>query len=288
MSAQRADFIVPAQERRIIHRTEGRGHGPITRLMSPGDLGEWVKPFVFLDHFDFSTGSDGGPVHPHSGIATHTTLLEGSFSYGDSTGKSGTLRPRSVEWMRAGRGVWHGGTVPPGQRLRGFQLWVALAPPLELALPESHYVDVDTVPGDGRVRVLLGSHGALRSPIPYPEAVTYLHVRLADGERWTYSPALSHDVAWLAVSEGSLLAGGSPLRREMAVFEEGNSPITVTARGDAEFVIASAVKHPYPLVMGDYSVHTSRSNLLLGETGIAEVASSMSLKPWRPLGASVR
>jgi hypothetical protein len=27
----------------------GHSHGGITRLMSPGDLGELVKPFVFLD-----------------------------------------------------------------------------------------------------------------------------------------------------------------------------------------------------------------------------------------------
>jgi len=33
-----------------------------------------------------------------------------------------------------------------------------------------------------------------------------------------------------------------------------------------------------------YSVHTSRKNLVIGETGIEEVASSMQLTPWRPLG----
>lgn len=38
--------------RRIALRTRGHGHGPITRLMSPSDLGQVVKPFVFLDIFD--------------------------------------------------------------------------------------------------------------------------------------------------------------------------------------------------------------------------------------------
>ena len=38
--------------RRIAHRTRGRTHGPVTRLMSPSDFGEILKPFVFLD---FST-----------------------------------------------------------------------------------------------------------------------------------------------------------------------------------------------------------------------------------------
>ena len=33
----------------IIYSTHGRTHGPITRLVSPSDLGEVMKPFVFLD-----------------------------------------------------------------------------------------------------------------------------------------------------------------------------------------------------------------------------------------------
>ena len=38
--------------RKIVHRTRGYGHGPIVRLMSPSDLGEQLKPFVFLDLFE--------------------------------------------------------------------------------------------------------------------------------------------------------------------------------------------------------------------------------------------
>src|ERR1700704_1421337 len=152
--------ISTSTRRPISHRTKGHSQGPLTRLMSPGDLGELVKPFVFLDYFDFTrSGGDGGVVHPHSGIATHTTLLQGSLVYGDSTGASGTLSSGSVEWMQAGGGVWHGGTLVSGQPLRGFQLWMALPSSLELAPAESHYIDGARIPGDGRVRVLLGAYG---------------------------------------------------------------------------------------------------------------------------------
>jgi redox-sensitive bicupin YhaK (pirin superfamily) len=273
-------------ERAIAYRTKGHGGGPITRLMSPGHVGEMVKPFVFLDHFDFAGPSDGGLVHPHSGIATHTTLLEGSLIYGDSTGKSGLLRHGGVEWMRAGGGVWHGGTLPAG-RIRGFQLWVALEDPLELAPAESHYVDASSIPSDGKAGVLLGSYGELRSPVPYPQPVTYLNVKLADGERWTFRPHTTHDVAWLAVSLGTLRVAGARVGREMVIFEEGRQPIEVVAEGDVDFVIASAIKHPHPLVTGMYSVHTSPRNLMIGESGIRDVASSMRLVPWRPLAESL-
>ena len=38
--------------RQIVRRTRGSSHGPITRLMSPSDFGQLLKPFVFLDLFD--------------------------------------------------------------------------------------------------------------------------------------------------------------------------------------------------------------------------------------------
>ena len=37
------------QARRVTYRTRGNSHGPITRLVSPSDVGELIKPFVFLD-----------------------------------------------------------------------------------------------------------------------------------------------------------------------------------------------------------------------------------------------
>ena len=68
--------------RRIVHRTFGKRQGPITRLMSPSDLGRRLKPFVFLDLFDAEESSlSGFGWHPHSGIATLTYLWEGSVRY---------------------------------------------------------------------------------------------------------------------------------------------------------------------------------------------------------------
>ena len=88
--------------RASVRRTSGNRRGPITRLISPGDLGQIVKPFVFIDLFEVERFEGRGfAPHPHSGIATLTTFLEGSMSYADSTGKSGSLSTGAVEWMRA-------------------------------------------------------------------------------------------------------------------------------------------------------------------------------------------
>ena len=259
--------------RGIAIRTRGHTHGFITRLMSPGDLGELVKPFVFLDYFaNEKFEGPGMAVHPHSGIATHTTLLRGRTTYQDSTGKSGILPTHSVEWMQAGGGVWHGGKPFAGEPIQGYQLWIALPQALENAPAESHYIDPSAIESDERVRVLLGAYGNLRSPIPYHEPLTYLHVRLKDGERWRFTPPQDHDVAWTAVHQGKLQVAGVTLDREMAVFEEGAGEIELRAQGDTELVVGSAKKHAHPLVCGSYSVHTSAAALAQGESGIRRIA----------------
>ncbi|KQN79979.1 pirin family protein [Sphingomonas sp. Leaf62] len=261
-----------ATTRAIIHRTRGTRHGPITRLMSPGDLGQLVKPFVFLDLFEADRFTAGVSAHPHSGIATHTTFLRGGMTYADSTGEAGALHDGAVEWMRAGRGVWHTGQPLGGQPILGFQLWLALPPELELSAPESRYLDPDTLTTVGPARVLLGTHDGVSGPIDLPMPLTYLHVRLSDGERWTYTPPAGHDVAWAAVSGGRLGVGDTIAEREMIVFADGDTPIDVVAHGATEFVLGSAARHPHPLVLGSHSVHTSAAALAEGQRTIAALA----------------
>src|SRR5438132_9970030 len=169
--------------REIIYRTSGQTHGPITRLMSPSDLGELLKPFVFLDLAGFDGRYAPVPMgfgwHPHSGIATVTVMIEGAVRYAETTGNEGVLPAGGVEWMRASGGVWHTGQPEPG-RVRAFQLWVALPPELENATFASRYVDPRDVPVEGNVRVILGNYGAAQSPIAAPP-MTYLHVYLKAG-----------------------------------------------------------------------------------------------------------
>src|SRR5262252_9638328 len=79
--------------RNIIYSTRGTTRGPITRLVSPSDLGEAMKPFVFLDLAHFDGRSEPTPMeyfwHPHSGIATVTVPLDGAIRIADTTGADG-------------------------------------------------------------------------------------------------------------------------------------------------------------------------------------------------------
>ena len=105
----------PVAPRAIAYRTTGSGHGAIVRLMSPGDLGQWLKPFVFLDLFEGESAFiNGMPMHPHSGIATVTLITEGNLRFDDADSGQGFIDYGGVEWMRAGGGVWHGKEMSVG------------------------------------------------------------------------------------------------------------------------------------------------------------------------------
>jgi len=259
--------------REIAYRTPGGTPGPITRLMSPSDLGEIVKPFVFLDRFDFD--GQEAPLsmehgwHPHSGIATVTVVLEGSIRYAETTGKAGVVPAGGVEWMRAGNGVWHTGAQGAG-RVRGFQLWVALPPEVENAANASRYVVPEDVPVNGPVRVILGAYGKAKSPIASPP-MTYLVVSLKAGERWSYHPPDGHSVAWVAVHDGLLRTSSRIPSGELAIFEPSEGSIDFVAEGNTTFVLGSAAKHPHDLVLGSYSVHTSAEALRRGESEIRRI-----------------
>jgi redox-sensitive bicupin YhaK (pirin superfamily) len=263
-------------ERDIVLRTRGQRHGPITRLVSPSDIGELIKPFVFLDLFATSaTNTPGFGWHPHSGIATLTVLHEGALEYQETTGVQGILAAGGVEWMRAGRGVWHTGKSVGAEPTKGFQLWIALPSELENAPCHSRYLSASEVPDAKPARVILGAYGRIASPIPAPERINYLDVQLAANEQWTYHPPADHEVAWLAVSRGSLRTPQSVFAGELVVFSESNAPIAIQADSAARFVIGSAAKHPHPLVLGRYSVHTSHAALVAGETEIQRIGGQL-------------
>ena len=264
----RADEIT----RPIVLRTRGQSHGPLTRLVSPGDLGEQIKPFVFLDYFDADpAAAPKFGFHPHSGIATLTVILSGQASYKESNGREGIIETGGVEWMRAGSGIWHTGGMFGSERIKGFQLWVAMPPELELAEPDSQYLAPSDFQFAGPARVVAGGYDGVKSVIRSPDGMTYLDVTLKAGQRWTFQPPRGHEVAWIASHQGIVATPERVSKGEVVVFRKGGQAISFEALSDAGFVLGSAVEHPYDLVTGYYSVHTNAEALSQGENNIAEI-----------------
>jgi redox-sensitive bicupin YhaK (pirin superfamily) len=195
--------------------------------------------------------------------------VEGAVSYIDPDNVRGTLRAGGVEWMQAGRGMWHGGGLDKADRTRGFQLWIALPPELELGPTVSDPQAPEDVQQDGPARVLLGSYGSASSAITSPSPINYLAVRLNAGERWRYEPPAGHTVLWIAIATG-VLSGPDELRHgDPAAFEPSSKSVEFEAR--TEFVLGSAAPHEHDLVSGYNSVHTSLDALRAGEAHIASI-----------------
>jgi redox-sensitive bicupin YhaK (pirin superfamily) len=261
--------------REVLYRTRGTTRGGITRLVSPSDMGELIKPFVFLDLFKMSANGPRMGMHPHSGIATVTVVFSGNTDYVETTGRRGTLPTGGVEWMQAGGGVWHGGHVGDAGHVEGFQLWLALPRQDENSPAQSRYLAPEEVQSDGPARVIIGKYGRARSEITTSASINYLHVKLADGEHWRYQPPADHPVAWVANSRGKLLVSGVTLDKEVALFEESNAVLEFVAQGETEFVLGSSAKHPHELVLGYYSVHTSQAALEQGEAEIRRIGEGL-------------
>src|SRR6202030_4315759 len=129
---------------------------------------------------------------------------------------------------------WHGGGSGEPGRTRGFQLWIALPPELELGTSESVYLAPEFIPHDGPARILLGTYGTATSSINAPSPMNYLAVRLRAGERWSYQPPAEHTVLWIAVGRGSVLVPDDLQQGELVAFRPSNTAIEFEAQSDAD------------------------------------------------------
>src|ERR1700730_13071425 len=140
-------------------------------------------------------------------------------------------------------------------RTRGFQLWIALPPELEMGPTVSIYQAPEDVPEDGPARVLLGSYGSASSAIASPSPINYLAVRLKAGERWRYEPRTGHTVLWVAIASGVFSASDELRHGDLAAFEPSSKAVEFGALTDSEFVLGSVAPREHDLVLGHYSVH---------------------------------
>lgn len=133
-----------------------------------------VDPFLMLDEFRSDEPNDylaGFPAHPHRGFETVTYMLAGSMQHKDSMGNTGNLKPGSVQWMSAARGIIH--SEMPKQEdglMWGFQLWVNLPADAKMNDPRYQDIEPEEIPevslhGGGTVRVVAGTFGDTQGPV---------------------------------------------------------------------------------------------------------------------------
>lgn len=167
------DLIIPERSRDI-------GDFLVGRLL-PFRKKRMVGPFIFIDHMGPTELGPGNYMdvdqHPHIGLATLTFLLEGEIEHRDSIGTRQVIRPGSVNWMVAGKGVAHTERTPAELRntgqsfvAHGYQIWVALPDGKEEIEPSFHHFEASELPtwdlGENRVCLVAGEAFGKQSPVP--------------------------------------------------------------------------------------------------------------------------
>lgn len=262
--------------RKVIYRTNGQNHGLITRLIHPRIEGRFTKPFVFLDYINGHPPKGSGfGWHPHSGIATFTYYVEGSTDIQESTGNKVSLGVRDIEYLEAGNGVWHKGQIRDDSYAKGFQLWIALPPQLQVLAPKSIFLKEKEITKDRDYHLLLGKYNGLESRIKPPYNLNYLEVNLEKGRRWTYQTPSDHDTLFIFLYEGDLRGGVESQQAELMVFENGNSPLDLHTLQGAKFLLGSAQSFDYELVAKGSSIHTSHELLMKSLQQIQEIKSNI-------------
>lgn len=236
-------------ERRVVATIRGRaasdGDGvKLTRVIGQPALPD-LDPFLMLDEFGSDKGADyigGFPDHPHRGFETVTYMLAGRMRHGDNQGNVGLLRPGSVQWMTAGRGIIHS-EMPEQEEglMQGFQLWVNLPAKDKMVKPRYQDIDPENVPvverADGtKVKVLVGSFDGVSGPVTdVATDPTYLDITLPAGNVASVPVQAEHN-AFAYVFEGSATIGAGDGARavergQLAVLSLGDA---VTVEGGAQ------------------------------------------------------
>jgi redox-sensitive bicupin YhaK (pirin superfamily) len=228
-----------SSERRVVTTIRGRpasdGAGvKLTRVIGQPSLPD-LDPFLMLDEFGSDKGADyigGFPDHPHRGFETVTYMLAGRMRHGDNQGNVGLLRPGSVQWMTAGRGIIHS-EMPEQEEglMQGFQLWVNLPAKDKMCKPRYQDIDPENIPvvtrADGvTVKVLVGSFDGVNGPVS--DVATdplYLDITVPAGTTVSVPVEAAHN-AFAYPFEGSARIGaGAPLVEggQLAVLSLGDS-----------------------------------------------------------------
>ena len=200
----------------IVPKTRDLGDGFQVRRALPAIEKRAVGPFVFFDQMGPvrlapGKGLDVRP-HPHIGLATITYLFQGEILHRDSLGTVQPIRPGEVNWMTAGRGIVHSERTAPelraaGPAVFGIQVWVGLPAAHEEAEPSfCHAKEKDLPLLDGGMRLIVGTLGGARSPVPTHSPIYYVDAPLAAGAAAALPLEHAENAAYVA--EGEVEAGG--------------------------------------------------------------------------------
>ncbi len=207
--------------------------------------------------------------HPHSGVATITFPYDAKLHHQDSAGNVGTIENQGLQWMASGTGIWHKESYQATNqnRIGIIQLWLMLDPQEEIEPAkyfDLHPNDIPFVQDQNKntTRVLLGEYHGLKAAKPIHHNASYLDVHLKAGDSWQFNPNKNQVRGFVYSRVGSLSIGEARVHeQELALLNEDNKPLQVTALTDTQFVVAMTEPWVHPVVSHYGQIHTSEAAL---------------------------
>ena len=183
-----------------------------------------IGPFIFIDHMG---PTKLGPEkymdvdqHPHMGLSTLTFMLEGEIDHEDSLGTHQRIKPGSVNWMTAGKGVTHTERTPRDLRngntftAHGYQIWVALPKALEDMQPQFHHIDGKDIPmwtdGSTAFKLVAGEGYGKKSPVPVHSNLFMVEVMAEEEYTLNVNGNLKGEIG-ICIVEGGIEACGETI-----------------------------------------------------------------------------
>ncbi len=242
---------------------------------------EELSPVVFFDAGVSRQQGEGIKIgtHPHSGIGIITHYEGADLVHDDSGGHANVLPDGGLQWIQAGKGIWHQEQYRRKEGVEGpwelgiHQLWLQLPPQLEEADPEYQNLQPQETTVVGNVKVIAGSYGGATSRLKVPHDITYLDVKLSAGETFKLETPDGQRRGLVFPRRGSISVAGQTIPRgHMGILEEGEGELEVAAANTAQFVVIMVEPYHYPVLSQGGSVHTNSLSMRRGLEHISAIA----------------
>lgn len=266
----------PAPARTVVRVTQKQRLGPDSQvddkalIIVPGDSA-LTDPFLLLSEDWFS--EPGFEWHPHRGLETVTTVLDGVLEHGDNLGNAGALEPGDVQWMTAGRGIIHRELAFRNEHAHTLQMWLNL--PARSKMAETRYQDVLIADGPkvaqagATLDVISGNVAGVKGLALNHQPVQGAIVTLEPGATLDYMLPATHR-AFAHVLSGEVTVAGRKLAEGLTAWSDpfrgrtGDSRLQVSAadRGTpAKLMIYSGEPLREPVAMGGPFVMNKQSEI---------------------------